>query len=88
MPIPFDQIYRDASDSRISWQEALEETLIIDDDGEVLLPGNEKQVNDLHNKFASLRHYSITAEDNLLDEVLNRLENTFSYSFSNRKKSL
>lgn len=76
MPIPFDQIYRDAADYRITWHEALVGTMVIDSKGDVLLPSNEQQKYDLHRKAKALRHYSIAADNGLLKDVIKRIEIT------------
>ena len=74
MPIPFDQIYRDAADSRISWEEALVGTLVIDDNGDLVAPANDKEKVILHRKAQALHHYSRSVEDNLLKDVIKKLK--------------
>ena len=40
MPIPSNSIYRDAADFRITWQEALRWTMIIDEEDEIITPAS------------------------------------------------
>lgn len=76
MPIPFELIYRDAADCRISWQEALFETLVIDHEGEVFVPNDHKQKILLKRKKMVLRNYSVTANDDLLKHFIRKIEKT------------
>lgn len=69
MPISVDEIYRDAADYRITWEEALIMTIIIDDNGHFLPPASEADKARLEEKAQALRPYVMSADDPLLQSI-------------------
>jgi hypothetical protein len=73
MPIPTHSIYRDAADFRITWQEALRWTLIIDEDDKIITPASATELEMFKSKVSELRSYSRTVSDNFLKEIVKKL---------------
>lgn len=69
MPISIHEIYRDAADRRITWKEALQMTVVIDENGKVRKPGSESEKNLLEHKAEALRPYIKIANDPFLLDV-------------------
>ena len=74
MPVPPEEIYRDAADWRISWQDALQWTRVIDEEGHINQPVSESEKAEMKDKIDSLRNYSKTVNDAFLKEILQKLE--------------
>jgi len=73
MPIPSETIYRDAADFRITWKEALEWTLIIDEQGDIQLPRSELDKQRFETKLDTLQRYSRITNNTYLRQVLNKI---------------
>lgn len=75
MPISTDAIFRDAADHRISWQEALASTVVIDDEGRIIQPTTPDEESRLQEKLHALLPYSKSSQDPLLNEIVRQLRN-------------
>lgn len=73
MPIPSNSIYRDAADFRITWQEALRWTMIIDEEDELITPASATEKELYKSKVSALRSYSRSVSDDFLQAVLEKL---------------
>jgi len=69
MPISIDDIYRDAADYRITWEEALKMTIVIDDKGDFLAPTNDSDKVRLQKKAQALRPYIKSTDDPILQSL-------------------
>lgn len=69
MPISIDEIYRDAADYRITWEEALKMTIVIDDKGDFLPPTSDSDKVRLEQKAQALKPYIKSADDPLLQSI-------------------
>ena len=70
MTISIHEIYRDAADRRISWQEALRMTVVIDDNGNIQQPATEHEKNILQQKVDALRPYAKSVDDPYLNKIV------------------
>ena len=69
MTISIHEIYRDAADRRITWQEALRMTIVIDDNGELKQPLTEHEKVAMKVKTDALRPYVRSVDDPYLNEI-------------------
>ena len=69
MTISIHEIFRDAADRRISWQEALRMTIVIDENGQLNQPSSEHEKVALKQKTDALRPYARSLDDPFLNEI-------------------
>lgn len=74
MPVSIDQIFRDAADRRITWQEALTMTVMIDEDGNLHEPNTDIEKHRLVQKVFVLRHFVKTDNDPTLQKYAKLLD--------------
>ena len=75
MPLSVDQIFRDAADRRITWEEALQMTTLIDEDGHVRQPANAGERRSMDAKVNALRPYVKMLDDPFLLNIAKTLYN-------------
>ena len=73
MPVPPEEIYREAADWRITWEDALYWTGILDDDGQVHQASSASEKAAMKRKADSLRAYSRIGNNDYLKEILKKL---------------
>ena len=75
MPVSVDQIFRDAADRRITWEEALQMTVLIDENGKVRQPANDLEKRLLDAKVNALRPYVKMLDDPFLTKIAKNFYN-------------
>ena len=73
MPVPPEHLYREAADWRITWEEALQWTRVIDEDGQVRKPVSASEKASMEAKIKTLKRYSKISKDDFLKDVLKKL---------------
>ncbi len=73
MPVSIHDVYRDAADRRITWEEALRMTIIIDENGNVRKPATDTEKQMFATKVDALRPYVKTLNDPYLLDIAKML---------------